>query len=66
MADIRLGTPVDAIITTAGEIVVATLDYAKTVRQTMSQENRDAFDRENIRAMKNWNDLVDGIKELGK
>lgn len=35
-------------------LLVAIFQYAKEVRQTMSQENRDRFDAVNVQVLEDW------------
>ena len=38
-------------------LLVSILDYAAKCRETMSQENRDAYDRINIAMLKGWHNF---------
>jgi hypothetical protein len=41
-------------------LAVAILEYAKTCRETMSQENRDKLDGLMVRSMERWADFWEG------
>jgi hypothetical protein len=54
--------PLDIKLNVSGNIpgeqlVVAIFNYAAVARQTMSQENRDAYDKQMLEAWRRWNDF---------
>jgi len=56
--DIKISAPGETLAVVIGEVVVAALNYAATVRVTMTQENRDALDALNNRLYKRFVEIV--------
>lgn len=57
MPDIKLSA------TFPGELLaVAIIEYARSCRDTMSQENRDRLDAVNIRAIERWANFWEELK----